>query len=62
MSNLIDPTGPTWKAIAEYTLREISDARDALEAQGMTAEATEFHRGRIYALREVLTLAEQDFG
>ena len=54
----IDPHSATWKAIAEDARQRIEDAHSRLESRGLPIADTEFERGRIKALRDILALAD----
>lgn len=53
---MIDPHSPTWIAVRKTAEQMIEADRGALEARGLPDTDTEFHRGRISALKEVLAL------
>jgi len=52
----IDPTSTTWVAVEEYGNKRISTAREYLESSTMAHEETQFTRGYIKALKELLEL------
>jgi len=49
---------PSWDRVRSHSEKEIEKARDRLETRGLSEADTEFERGRIKALREVLALAD----
>jgi hypothetical protein len=53
----LEPTSPTWRAIAAWAEREIATNRSRLE-NDLTPEETAQIRGRIRALRSLLLQAE----
>ena len=55
---MIDPYSETWAAVATHADDQIARARLALETRGMSAVETEYERGRIAALKAVLSLAQ----
>lgn len=54
----INTTSDTWTAVREHCTTEIESARKRLEAKGF--QDTEFERGRIAALRDVMKLVKED--
>lgn len=48
---------PEWKAVRAKAEADIADALTRLELPGLAQAETEFQRGRINALREILALA-----
>lgn len=56
MSRAIDTESPSWKAIAAWAEGRLSASRAAIEAHGLDLQQTEYQRGRIAMLRELLKL------
>ncbi|MEM7709192.1 MAG: hypothetical protein AAF264_00225 [Pseudomonadota bacterium] len=54
----IEPHSATWRAIAREANQRIASAQKALEARNLPAAETEFERGRIKALRDILGLVK----
>lgn len=54
----IDVHSSTWLALKERMDKDIAAARIALETKGLSPTDTEYHRGRISALRDLLRLPE----
>lgn len=54
----IDPHNQTWLAVKAHAGKAMEKARDRLEATGTDLAATEYQRGYIRAMRDVLALAE----
>lgn len=54
----IDPNSRTWKAVERHADSRIVRSRATLESHGTTMETTEYERGRIDAMKELLRLAE----
>lgn len=53
----IDPHSETWAAVKKFAETEIEFARNRLERQGADPLTTEYERGRIKTLRDLLALA-----
>lgn len=53
----IDANSRVWQNVADHINKEIEVTRTALETRGLDVAATEFERGRIKALRDILDLA-----
>lgn len=58
MADQIDPNSQTWRAVKAWAEGRRERSRSALEAQALPASDTEFERGKIAAVRELLALAE----
>lgn len=54
----VEPQSQTWRVIDKTVNEIIDDLQRNLEAQGLDAAKTENLRGRIAALRDILTLAD----
>jgi hypothetical protein len=54
----IEPHSRTWRAVKEWAEARLTSSRSTLEAAGLPREETEYERGRISALRELLGLTE----
>lgn len=54
---MIDFKSDTWEAIEEHSNKHIERASQALQQRGMSEADSEFYRGRIDALRDVLAMA-----
>lgn len=52
----IDPSSRTWRAIRAWAEKGLKRSRDAIETPGYGTMETEFERGRIAALRELVAL------
>lgn len=55
---MIDPFSETWRRVRKHAQDEIATAALALEQQGTGQLTTEFHRGRIAALRALIAIGE----
>ncbi|MCO5072110.1 MAG: hypothetical protein M9944_12970 [Rhizobiaceae bacterium] len=53
----IDANSRVWQNIADHINAEIQATQKSLEVKGLDTAATEFERGRIKALRDILDLA-----
>lgn len=53
----IDANSRVWQNIADHINAEIQATQKSLEVRGLDIATTEFERGRIKALREILDLA-----
>lgn len=54
----LDPFSPTWSALKTWANERIVAELKNLEARGLPVADTEFARGRIDALRKLLTLTD----
>lgn len=54
---MIDENSETWRDVKAWAEKRIGNSRNAVEARGLPPEDTEFERGRISALRELMNLA-----
>lgn len=54
----IDIHSLTWRSVEAWAEDEISQTHERLEQTGLTQQATEYERGRIAALRDLLRLKE----
>lgn len=54
---MIETQSATWQAIVEACEKHISEAQLRLEAHGRDLGTTEYERGKIAALRRILSLA-----
>lgn len=52
----IDQLSPTWRLIKKRCEAEIASSRATLEATGVSERDSDFARGRISAMREILNL------
>lgn len=57
---MINQHEQSWLAVVAHANAEIEKRRSLLEMAGMPADASEFERGAIAALRGVIALAETD--
>jgi hypothetical protein len=55
----IDPHSPTWEAVARAARDGIEASRTKLEGAGLGNAESEFERGRIRALRDILGLMDE---
>jgi hypothetical protein len=55
---MIDFSSSTWQAVKEHADAAIENARLRLETSGLSAAETEFQRGRIKAMKDILAMAE----
>ena len=53
----IDIYSPTWRRIEAWATAELEDARAVVETPAVDQTFTEFTRGRIAVLKQVLALA-----
>lgn len=53
---MIDPNSATWSAVKALAESTVVDACARLESPGTPIGETEFERGRIWAMRELLRL------
>lgn len=58
----IDRQSLTWRQVEAWTRAEIQHARDRLERRNLDERSSDFDRGRIAALRDLLAMAEPDAG
>ena len=56
----IDPYSPTWVFVRNHALAQIEAGRTTLEARDQDAIRTEYVRGRISAMREIMGLVRAD--
>jgi hypothetical protein len=54
----IDPHSRTWRAVKDWAEARLTSSRSTIEAVGMPPLETEYERGRIAAMRELLALTE----
>jgi len=54
----IDKGSSTWDAIQEYAKKQIDASHQMLEMRDLDQVETQFERGRIRALRDLLALVE----
>lgn len=54
----VDPYSETWRAVSAHVEETIEHARTKLETRNLSASETEWHRGRIAGLRELLKLRD----
>ena len=54
----VDRCSTTWLVIAEHIAKEIDRAQRRLETDGTSHDDTQFERGRIRTLRNILKLGE----
>jgi hypothetical protein len=54
----VEVNSATWIALNEHIEKELTSARTSLEIKGLDVADTEFERGRIKALRSILSLGE----
>lgn len=59
-SSRIDLASFTWRAIKYKAEQSLKDDRELIEQRGLEQRDTDFARGRISAMREILDLAERD--
>lgn len=59
-SNRIDRHCFTWIAVSYRAEKELSAAREKLEVRGTEQGQSEYLRGKIAALREILALPDED--
>lgn len=59
-SNLIDLNSFAWVAVSHHAEKELQSARDKLEKRGTEHGQSEYLRGKIAALQEILALPERD--
>ena len=57
MSVLVDIGSGTWLEVKKMAEDSIQDSHNQISKTGLNIEKTEFHRGRIAAMRELLELA-----
>lgn len=55
---MIDPYSQTWLEVKEHAEKATEAATSAIIARGTDQAETEYHRGRIAALRAVLELGK----
>lgn len=55
---MIDIHSATWAAVKAHADKEIEKSRNRMERAGLEPVATEFERGRVRAMREILSLTE----
>lgn len=55
---MIEPTSATWEAVTIWAEREIVSALDAIVARGLGPVETEYLRGRVATLRDILALPQ----
>lgn len=55
---MIDTNSSTWLFVKKTAEEMIARAQRELEVRGTAPDATEFERGRIKALRDILALAD----
>lgn len=55
---IIETSSPTWRAVKGWAEERLDASRTAIEPHGVAPERTEYERGRIAALRELLQLPE----
>jgi hypothetical protein len=55
----IEKTSATWAAVCAWAEQEIEHARAILESHGHGIEETEFRRGRVSVLKELLGLPDR---
>ncbi len=56
---IVNPHEMSWLAVEKHARTEIERHRDRLETEGLMDTETQFIRGKIAALRDVLKLADQ---
>lgn len=56
----IDEHSRTWRAVKQWAEDRLVSSRATIEAAGMPPMDTEYQRGRIAVLRELLGLTEPD--
>lgn len=56
---MIDETSPTWRSISKWAEEEISNTQLDLETPKLDPEETEFLRGKIAALRNLIDLTAE---
>lgn len=54
---MIDIHSRTWDAVKAKAVKTLSDARSRLEARNIDPVTTEYERGRIQAMKDILSLA-----
>ena len=57
---MIDPYSPTWLFVRDHARGAIEAERTRLEARDQDAIRTEYVRGRISAMREIMGLVRAD--
>jgi hypothetical protein len=55
---VIDTGSPTWQHLKDWAQDQRRKSLDKLCAHGLAGDETEYHRGRIALLKELLTLPE----
>lgn len=55
---MIDVHSPTWAAVKAHAEKEIAAAQAELEAHGLKPRRTEYLRGRISTLRDLLAIVQ----
>ena len=56
---MIDRQSATWRAVATWAGKELATASEANEATGLPTAETEYLRGRIAAVRELMALMDE---
>jgi hypothetical protein len=56
---IVNPHEMSWLAVEAYARKEIERHRDRLETDGLMDTESQFLRGKIAALRDVIRLADQ---
>lgn len=60
MSSRIDLHSFAWVAVSHHAEQELQAAREKLELRGIEHGHSEYLRGKIAALRDILALPERD--
>lgn len=55
---MLDPTSPTWAAVKAKADDTIETARQRLSTRGFSQLNSEYERGRIAAMKELLDMAK----
>ena len=55
---MIDVKSDTWEHVVEHVTERIERASQALQQRGMSQNDSEFYRGRIDALQEIVDLVK----
>lgn len=53
----IEPHSETWRTLAAEVEKQLAQAKGQLESPGLDHETTQFERGRIAAMKQILALA-----
>ena len=57
---MIDEYSQTWLALEAYAEKEVSDLLELLEVPGTKPGVTEHLRGRIFSLRQIISLGRDE--